>query len=364
MFELDLEAVFNDRCTFCGACAVVCDNVKMDEKADLPRIDQVCRSTCVMCHELCPRGSLDIESIEKSVFGEQRTDLAMGVYKKIVQARSKDSDIVKRAQSGGFVSSLLISALEQGIIDCAIVTNSELTKDERAQPVVVDSKEGILAASGSKYTPVPAVLGLRDAIDQGYQKIGFVGLPCHIEGLRKLQTSQYDITGVNRVSLVIGLLCSKSYSYNEFMQVAKAEVGNEKIRKYDIKGSKFYIYTDENTYTIPLKNLKPAARTACEVCIDYSAELADLSAGSVGAPDGYSSVIIRSERGLQAFKSGVEQDYIEFQDMEPKDIAKIKQQVLKKRIAGFEEITSHIDPIKLMHLVVKPSKLRIEPLLE
>ena len=32
--------------------------------------------------------------------------------------------------------------------------------------------------------------------------------------------------------------------------------------------------------------------------------------------------------------------------------------------AGFQEITSQLDPIKLMHLVVKPIKLRIEPVLE
>ncbi|MFX1533641.1 MAG: Coenzyme F420 hydrogenase/dehydrogenase, beta subunit C-terminal domain [Promethearchaeota archaeon] len=336
-FRLETEVIFKDRCIFCGACVTVCDKIRMDREAEAAEFDQVCASVAEKCLDICPRLSLDVQSLETSLFGEQRTDLALGVYKKTVRARSKDSEIVKRAQSGGVVSSLLISALENGIIDAAVVTSSDFTKGENPYPIVANSKEDILAASGSKYTPCPVILGLKQAVDQGYQRIAFVGLPCHIEALRKLQTSQFDIMDMNRVSLVIGLFCCESFSHSAFMQISKAIVGDEKIWKFDIKGSKFYIYTDTRTHTIPLKRIDTYARNACKECLDYSAELADLSVGSVGSPDGYSSIIIRSEHGLQVVNSAAKQGYIEIQDMNPKDIDTIRQQAAKKRKAGVQE---------------------------
>jgi len=364
MFELESEVIFEDLCTFCGACAAVCDRIKMDREAGAPKLDQMCFEE-KMCLDICPRQSLDVESLEASLFDEQRTDSALGVYRKSVRARSKDSDIARRAQSGGFVTSLLISALENGMIDGAVVTSSDFTKDEEPHPIVADSKEAILAASGSKYTPTPVVLGLRQAVDQGYQRVGLVGLPCHIEALRKMQTSQYDFSVAKRVSLVVGLFCSKSFLYKPFMQTSRAIVDKEKIRKFDMKGSNFYIYTEnEKEFKVPLKKLDTCARSACKVCTDYSAELADISVGSVGSPAGYSSVIIRDKRGLQATNFAAEQDYIEIQNMNSKDISLIRQQALKKKKAGFKEIVSRISPLKLMHLVLNPNQLRIEPVFE
>ncbi|MFX0065299.1 MAG: Coenzyme F420 hydrogenase/dehydrogenase, beta subunit C-terminal domain [Candidatus Hermodarchaeota archaeon] len=365
MFDLNSEAIFNDRCTFCGACAAVCDKINMDEEAGVPKLEEVCRSDDEVCLKICPRQSLDVESIEKSLFGEQRTDAVLGVYKKVVSARSRNSNIVKHAQSGGFVTSLLISALENGIIDAAVVTSSDFTKGENPRAIVVNSKEEIIAASGSKYTPCSTILGLKQAAEEGYQRVGFVGLPCHIEALRNLQTSQFDITFAKNIALVIGLFCSKSFSHNEFMQASKETVGKEKIRKFDMKGKNFFIYTEKDKeYKVPLKNLDEFARNACKLCLDYTAELADISAGSVGSPAGYSSVIVRSEAGLQAFDIAVKKKYIEVQDMEPKDIDKIREQASKKRKLGFQEILSQVSPVKLMHLVLKPKQLRIEPLLE
>ncbi|MHA2230908.1 MAG: Coenzyme F420 hydrogenase/dehydrogenase, beta subunit C-terminal domain [Candidatus Hodarchaeales archaeon] len=364
MFELESKVISQDLCTFCGACATVCDRITMDQKAGVPKFEGICQEEN-QCVNVCPRLSLDVESLENSAFGEQRTDYTLGVIGKTVRARSKDSDVAKGAQSGGFVSSLLISALEKGTIDGAIVASSDFTKDEEPWPIIADSKETILAASGSKYTPTPTILGVQQAVEQGYQKIALVGLPCHIEAFRNLQTCQFDFAAANRVVLTIGLFCSKSFSYNPLMQVSKEMAGEEKIRKFDCKGPSFYIFTEkEKEYKVPLKDLDAHAREGCRFCIDYTAELADISVGSVGSPAGYSSVIIRNKNGLEAVNLATEQGYIEVQDMNSDDINKIRKQALKKKKAGFRKIISRVSPVKLMHLVLNPNQLRIEPLLE
>ncbi|MFX0113946.1 MAG: Coenzyme F420 hydrogenase/dehydrogenase, beta subunit C-terminal domain [Candidatus Hodarchaeota archaeon] len=363
MFDLESEVISQGLCTFCGACATVCDRIRMDREAGVPKFEGICQEE-KMCVNVCPRLSLDVESLETSLFGEQRTDHTLGVYEKTIRARSKDAKIVKGAQSGGFVSSLLISALEKGLIDGAIVASSDFMKDEEPYPIVATSKEDILAASGSKYTPTPAILGLKQAAEEGYQKIALVGLPCHIEALRNLQTCQFDFAAANRVVLTIGLFCSKSFSYSPLMQVSKEMVGKEKIKKFDCKGANFYIFTEEKEYKVPLKELDEHAREGCRYCIDYTAELADISVGSVGSPAGYSSVIIRDKNGLDAVNLAVKQGYIETEDNDSEDIDKIRKQALKKKKKGFKKIISRVSPIKLGHLVLTPNQLRIEPSLE
>ena len=41
----------------------------------------------------------------------------------------------------------------------------------------------------------------------------------------------------------------------------------------------------------------------CDECADFMGHAADISVGSVGSADGYSSVLLRSEEGLAAFDS-------------------------------------------------------------
>ena len=49
----------------------------------------------------------------------------LGNYKSCVSARSTDKELLKHAQDGGIVSSLFAYALEEGIIDGAIVAASK-----------------------------------------------------------------------------------------------------------------------------------------------------------------------------------------------------------------------------------------------
>jgi coenzyme F420 hydrogenase subunit beta len=41
----------------------------------------------------------------------------------------------------------------------------------------------------------------------------------------------------------------------------------------------------------------------CKYCIDYTAELADISVGAIGSPDGWNTVIVRTEVGERLFES-------------------------------------------------------------
>ena len=49
----------------------------------------------------------------------------------------------------------------------------------------------------------------------------------------------------------------------------------------------------------------------CSVCKDFSAELADISVGSVGSAAGYSTVLVRSGIGEELIKLGFDRGYLE-----------------------------------------------------
>jgi coenzyme F420 hydrogenase subunit beta len=60
---------------------------------------------------------------------------------------------------------------------------------------------------------------------------------------------------------------------------------------------------DGSVTTIPLRDLEDTVRTGCHHCTDLTAQFSDISAGSVGSPDGYTTIIIRSEQGKAFFES-------------------------------------------------------------
>ncbi len=56
------------------------------------------------------------------------------------------------------------------------------------------------------------------------------------------------------------------------------------------------------TKTIPLVEAKKYTRKGCASCTDFSAELADISAGGLGL-SGWTFIVIRTEKGEELFES-------------------------------------------------------------
>ncbi|HID05958.1 MAG TPA: coenzyme F420 hydrogenase subunit beta, partial [Armatimonadetes bacterium] len=90
------------------------------------------------------------------------------------------------------------------------------------------------------------------------------------------------------------------------------------VGKFAITKGRFVVIgTDgETMLNVPIKRLKKYARQACHYCEDFTALLADLSVGSVGSPEGWSTVIVRTELGERVFKGMVEKGYVEAKPIE------------------------------------------------
>jgi coenzyme F420 hydrogenase subunit beta len=148
----------------------------------------------------------------------------------------------------------------------------------------------------------------------------YVGVPCDIEALRKVEafskdTGQYWADDVLRV----GLFCRENWAHSCFRALIEDDYGTkmEDVLKFDIKKGNIIAHLKNNgKLELPLEKSKPYVRMGCQVCLDFAAELADISVGAVGTPAKWSTVIARSREGNEIVERAAKEGYIELKPIE------------------------------------------------
>lgn len=306
-----------DFCLECGACVASCplNSIELEEG---PRLSGTCVS-CGLCYYQCPQFEKTREIADR-IFGGERKSESIGEYDKSYSARASDPEIWERGQDGGAVTALLTSLLEEGFIDGTVVTVSGSNPWE-PEPEVAITRDEITEGSGTIYTRGPKLLGVTDAVDlYGLGEIAVVGTPCQIKAFRRMESGGRDLRSLrSKVKILIGLFCSESFSYSGVRKVVeeKLDLDLENVEKIDIEKGDFVAYPEEGSEQgLPVKSLKQYATTPCKVCEDYSAELADVSIGSVGAPSEHSAVLTRTPVGVEAFNRAMEAEAFEVESLE------------------------------------------------
>lgn len=307
----DLEAKIIDtgECTVCGACVTACpgSHIKLIEnKPKRPKRTVDCVG-CSVCYDACYMLRHDlIRDIEGSVIGRGKKE-SIGLYRRAVAARARDPEIMKGCQDGGVVTTLLLYALDGGIIDGALVVG----RDNWA-PVacIAKTRDEIIRATGTKYGVVPVLKELRAAVvDHGLSKICVVGSPCHIQSIRYLKHKGLPLA--SSVKLTVGLFCRENYEYACIAEKIRAKrVDINQVDKVNVS-DKFNIYTAGNKLSFPITEAKSCVPRHCLVCQDFAAELADIAIGSDVSAEGWSTVIIRTEEGEQVFADMEQRGLIE-----------------------------------------------------
>ncbi len=249
--------------------------------------------------------------------------MVLGNYKTAVSARAADAEILKCSQDGGIVTQLFAYALEEGIIDGAIVAGPG-EEPWKPEPLVATTKAELLAARGTKYTVSPNMMLIKEATrSYGLDKVGIVGTPCQMQALRKAQLYPIAMRDVpDKIALAIGIFCMENFPYMGLETIVEDHCATkmESAVKMDIGKGKFSVYTERGALSqIPLAATHKYEQPGCHVCLDYVANLADVSTGSVGSPDGWSTVFVRTKKGDDVWTKAVADGYFE-----TKDIASVK----------------------------------------
>lgn len=143
-------------------------------------------------------------------------------------------------------------------------------------------------------------------------RIAMVGTPCEIMAASKLQ--HYTDSPID---VKLGLFCMENFSYKYFENLLKEyDLKMDDIEKFQIaKGFVFLLLKTRQTVKIPLSIAKRIIRKNCNICVELTSETSDISIGSIGSDDGWSTLIVRTQKGDEIVKGALEQKFIEAKEL-------------------------------------------------
>jgi len=303
-------------CQVCGGCFTVCPVAAIDLREQSALVLSHCIE-CLACDRVCP--------VLDSYLGNEVSD--------VVAMHGTKSDM--RGQDGATVTGLLSRLFDLGIIDCAI----GVRRDEHwnPAPTLIEDKKDIPSIAFSKYTYVPTLVPtLKDAIDYGFTRIGLSGVPCqcHTWDLCRDEFERYR----SKISVIIGVFCMETFDRQKFLSeyLASKGVSLERMEKVDITHGRLIIYIEEERKSEKIKSLGHLVRDGCHSCVDFSSFFADISVGSVGSPDGWNTLVVRTERGREIWEKVSEIFTID--TASPEEVEKLSAYKRKMRFEEYKVV--------------------------
>jgi len=344
--DLQKDVLTKGLCAGCGACTNLCPYIDMVKGKAI--LIEPCGLTEGKCYNFCPRAYIDVSSLDKSIFGSYRKDLALGSNVSIMKARAKDSEIRSAAQYGGAVSALMTYALENGEIDAAVLAKS--SNRISAKPAIAKNKKEVLECAGSKYIVCPTIEEVWEAIKQGIGKIGVVGTPCQVTAIRKMQASNFE-TGTDKVSLLIGLFCTWAVSPDAYNYI-KDLVGSANVVKLDVPpppANIFVIQTDAKKIEVPLDEVRKFILPSCNICFDMTNEFADISVGTVEGQEDWNTVIVRTKKGEKLLQNAIDAGTIETKPLEKERLDHLCEASLTRK----RRMLTEMEAQKMAYLTIR-----------
>jgi len=246
------------------------------------------------------------------------TIMPFGTYKEVMALKAKDVKITGVSQDGGVVTALLCYALDKGVIDGALVAGKG-DLPWLPKPTIATTKEQIIAAAGTKYTISPVVSVIKDAVrEHGLEKLAVVGTPCQMYAIQKMKLYPFGARHIpDKIALTVGIFCTENFSYAGLKTIIEdhCKVPIESVTKMEIGGGKFKV-KGAKEIAIPIKETHKYEQEGCHVCSDLTAEFADISTGSIGTPDGWSTVFTRSTKGKDLLGKAIADGLFEKKSMD------------------------------------------------
>jgi len=344
--EMLSDIVERDICMGCGTCDSVCPVNAITMYYARPKIDNRICLLCGSCFQHCPRSYLSLNLLEKTAFDSISGDEVIGTVIETYSAQTTSDSDHKYAQDGGIVSAIFKYLLDHDVVDGIVAAGLHSDKPWLPQSVLIRKTDEITQTSGTKYSVCPILSGIDHSMIG--ERLAMVGTPCQMQGLTKASMYPFQKGKLDNVKYKIGILCMENFLYPQIEAIIKGLCGVdlEDALKLDIGKGSFWVHkkvideVDSCVIKTPLEATAPYEQHSCHICLDYTSELADISVGSVGSPDGWSTVIVRNEKGMELYNKIVEAKYLKskhIDEVKPgmflvKKLAKMKKDKNKKTI--------------------------------
>ncbi len=353
-FNLIQEVQKPGLCHHCGGCVTFCTAVNYgalelgeDGKPRYRDIEKCIE--CGLCYSICP----EIHELDEETKRMVSWSAPMGRILGTSVARASDPEVLARGTDGGVVTALLLHLFDLGRIDGAIV--SRPVGEFRRSPWLAINREEILEAAGFHFDTLhgmthfsklysgvydtfsPSIMELGEVAKKRLNRVAFVGTPCQINSLRRMEA--LGIVPAGSIKFHLGLFCAGNFHFGPEQRQNLEKMGNftwDQVRKVNVKEELLIHLQNGEIRSLPLDKLEGIKRFACRYCDDYAAEFADLSFGGIGAPEGWTTVIARTPLGRAILADAKETDLQEFNlkddpQLPPRALAKVLEWSDKKK---------------------------------
>jgi coenzyme F420 hydrogenase subunit beta len=328
--ELMEDVHKRDLCIGCGACVDLCPYFK-NYKGKTSQLFS-CTLEKGRCYAYCPKAEVDLNALTRQARGVDYDGSPLGSYRAVLAVRAGDKMLNSNVQGGGAVTSLMTFAMRSGLIDAAALTDRQaLTPVAR----LVTDWQDIVDYAGSKFMASPTVSAVNMAVKKGCRRIGVVGTPCQMTAVAQMSSNPLDEEEHKvPVALTIGLFCNWSLDTRRLMNLLSDKLNPAGIRKMEIPpppADTMILETDDGPIQIALSDVKPLIPHTCFICMDMTAELADLAVGMFEGRPGWNTVIVRSKTGAQIVDQARKEGYIETTDFPAANLTHLTKAAAAKK---------------------------------
>lgn len=338
-------------CISCGACEYLTGKrvtLKYDKRKGIripSPINTLSDNEIRKIDSICPANGYPIVSLGAQIHHSDKYDYRIGYYHSFFAAKSHSKTILKKASSGGIMTSLAAFLLESKKVDGIVATKYAYDGENiTPKPVIATSLEELLECQGSKYMPVP-VFSILDTVKHFNGNLAFIGTPCQIATLRRLQSIYPEF---ENIKFTIGNFCGGFRDLRELDRFREiAGMGHVPIKHFQYRGDgqpgQMIIESERKCWTYPYPDYAKLTGNIkyyrCRNCIDATAELADVSCGDAWLPrfindsdDAWSMVIIRNPHLEVIFQNMTGQELIACETVSMEELIRSqKQNIVSKK---------------------------------
>jgi len=334
----NLMAVFhNGLCARCGTCVGLSEGaVCFGDKSGcyLPELkEKISDELAKRILKGCSGRDVCFNELNEFIFGGgAERHPYMGHVKEQWIGFANSADLRRKCASGGIISSVLMWLIENKEINGAVVLGMDEEKPWRPKPYIATSSDEIVRASQSKYV-ITSVNEILPDIEKFQGWLAYVGLPCQVHSIRKLQLA--GDSSVRNIKYVVGPYCGntlhfssiksllRSYGekdYSQIKSIAFREGEWPGTTRIELRsGRVISLPKFHANYLIPFHIMK-----RCLLCTDLTNEFTDISVGDAWAPayeergKGFSLVLARSEKGQEILYTMKDEGLISLDKLESK----------------------------------------------
>ena len=298
--RLENEVWSLDSCAGCGLCVAACSKQVLEwDGGDHPVVAKrtktvgytkgtldSCSFCQKFCEEVCPR-------LEKWAPIEAHTTIS-------AMARGP----VKSGAPNDVIRAILAGGRSAGLLDGVVMLDMD-PWDLKPVARVASTVEDIVDNVGPQYLWAPVFDALNEAVfERRMEDIAVVSTPCAAQAVRKLRASKNTRLSPyqDAIRLSVAIFCTGIYKPEviEDVLIKRMDLTRDQVKRIEISPDREWmraVLWDGSVRTIPRQQAESYTRPGCGICDDYLGESADLAVGSLGAPAGSSTVIVRTRPG-------------------------------------------------------------------